>query len=159
MKKTMLALSVLLLAPAALADDKDPGAAMAELGDQLAMENPEGGGSIRAKKDPDVTTTQRKNDKKNVQARVISIKKGAFPQVALVLKVTKPAEDGANKSKKDEQLIVVPSYKLAGKTVDLADQASVLNAGAFFLAEGDTVFVRLDAKEGKIWKAAYIERR
>lgn len=159
MKKTMLALSVLLLAPAALADDKDPASAMKDMGDQLAMENPEGGGSIRAKKEPDTSAVQRKNDKKNIQARVISIKKGAFPQVALVLKVTKPAEDGPNKSAKDAQLIVVPSYKLAGKTVDLADQSSVLNAGAFFLAEGDTVFVRLDGQEGKLWKAGYIERR
>ena len=24
---------------------------------------------------------------------------------------------------------------------------------------GDTVFVRLDAQEGKLWKAGYIERR
>jgi hypothetical protein len=142
-----------------LADDKDPASAMKDMGDQLAMENPEGGGSIRAKKEPDTSAVQRKNDKKNIQARVISIKKGAFPQVALVLKVVKPAEDGPNKSAKDAQIIVVPNYKLAGKTVDLADQASVLNAGAFFLAEGDTVFVRLEAQEGKLWKAAYIERR
>lgn len=162
MKKLSLAVvSALLLTPAAFADDKDPAAAMKDLGDQLAMENPEGGGSIRAKKDPDTSATQRKNDKKNVQARVISIKKGAFPQVALVLKVTKAAEDGPNKDKaaKDAQIIVVPTYKLNGKTVDLADQPSVLNAGAFYLAEGDTVFVRLDAQDGKLWKAGYIERR
>lgn len=161
MKKTSVLLAALLLAPAAFAEDKDPAAAMKDLGDQLAMENPEGGGSIRAKKDPDTSATQRKNDKKNLQARVISVKKAAFPQVAIVLKVTKPAEDGPNKDKaaKDAQIIVVPTYKVAGKTVDLADQASVLNAGAYYLAEGDTVFVRIDTQEGKLWKAGYIERR
>jgi hypothetical protein len=162
MKKIALVLfSLSVLAPFAFAEDKDPAAAMKDLGDQLAMENPEGGGSIRAKKEPDTSATQRKNDKKNLQARVISMKKGAFPQVALVLKVTKPAEDGPNKDKapKDAQIIVMPTYKVAGKHVDLADNESVLNAGAYYLAEGDTVFVRLDAQEGKLWKAGYIERR
>ncbi|MCC6810583.1 MAG: hypothetical protein IT381_24345 [Deltaproteobacteria bacterium] len=161
MKKTALVLSALLLAPAAFAEDKDPAAAMKDLGDQLAMENPEGGGSIRAKKDPDTSAATRKADKKNVQARVTSIKKGTFPQVALVLKVTKPAEDGPNKDKaaKDAQIIVVPTYKAAGKTVDLSDAPSVLNAGAYYLAEGDNVYVRLDAQDGKVWKAGYIERR
>jgi len=150
-----------LSAVLAHAEDNDPAAAMAELGNQLAMENPEGGGSIRAKKDPDTSAALRKNDKKNIQARVMSVKKGTFPQVGLVLKVTKVAEDGPNKDKvkKDDQLIVVPNYKLAAKRVDLGDQPSVQNAGAFYLVDGDTVFVRLDTLEGKIWKAGYIERR
>jgi len=154
-------LSVVFFSSVAFAEDKDPAAAMAELGNQLAMENPEGGGSIRAKKEPDTAVQQRKNDKKNIQARVVSVKKGAFPQVGLVLKVSKPAEDGPNKDKvkKDDQIIVVPTYKIAGKHVDLADEPSVMNAGAFYLAEGDSVIVRLDTLEGKMWKAGYIERR
>jgi hypothetical protein len=81
--------------------------------------------------------------------------------VALVLKVTKPADDGPNKdkAKKDGQIIVIPQYKMSGKTVDLGDPGSVLNAGAYFLAEGDVVYVRLDSQDGKFWKAGYIERR
>lgn len=149
----------LLFAVPAFADDA--ASAMQAMGDQLAQENPEGGGSIRAKKEPDTAAQARKNDKRNIQARVTGVKKGAFPQIALVVKVTKPAEDGPNKDKvkKDDQLIIVPNYKMAGKTVDLADNDSVMNAGAFYLVDGDTVFVRLDALNGKIWKAAYIERK
>jgi hypothetical protein len=161
MKRTFLISAFMFASASAVAEDKDPAAAMAELGNQLAMENPEGGGSIRAKKDPDTSAQLRKNDKKNVLARVVSVKKGVFPQVALVLKVQKAAEEGPNKDKvkKDDPIIVVPQYKLAGKTVDLADTPSVMNAGAYYLAEGDSVYVRLDALEGKIWKAGYLERR
>lgn len=164
MKKTLLALSLLAAfggSRIARADD--------DLGAALAQENPEGGGSIRAKKEPDLAAQQRKADKKNVQARVIAVKRGAFPNVALVLKVTKVAEDGPNKdkAKKDEQLIVSPMYKtVAGApsgqpagTPDWKDAATVMNAGAFYLTESDNVYVRLESLDGKIWKVGYIERR
>ncbi len=139
----------------------DPAAAMAELGKELAMENPEGGGSIRAKEDPDTSATQRKNDKKNLQARVVSVRKGVFPQVALVLKVQKVADEGPNKDKvkKEDKIIVLPQYKFSGKNVDLGDSSTTLNAGAYYLAPQDVVYVRLDAQEGRLWKAGYIERR
>lgn len=160
MRLTVLSFGLLALSAPAFAAD-DAASAMQAMGDQLAADNPEGGGSIRAKKEPDTTAMARKNDKRNITAKVVGMKKGAFPQVALVVKVTKPADDGPNKDKvkKDDQLILAPNYKLAGKTVDLADNDSVLNAGAFYLAEGDTVYVRLDALTGKVWKVAYIERK
>lgn len=153
------ALTFPMVGATSFAED-DPAAAMAALGDQLAMDNPEGGGSIRAKKDPDTKAAQRKASPDNLQARVVSLKKGAFPQVGLVLKVLKPATKGAGKDiAKDAQLIVTPTYKFAGKAADLSDEATTLNAGAYYLAEGDTVFVRLDAKTGNVWKASYVERR
>jgi len=156
MKKTLVALSLLAMfagSKVARADD--------DLGAALAQENPEGGGSIRAKKEPDLAAQQRKADKKNIQARVIAVKRGAFPNVALVLKVAKPAEDGPNKDKaaKDAQLIVTPMYKMAGTAPDWKDAATVLNAGAFYLVESDNVYVRLDTLDGKTWKVGYIERR
>lgn len=152
MKKTLIALSLFLAVPA-FADD--------DLGAALAQENPEGGGSIRAKKEPDLAAQTRKADKKNVQARVATVKRGAFPNVALILKVSKPAEDGPNKDKaaKDAQIIVSPVYKMAGASPDWKDAATVLNAGAFYLTEGDNVYVRLDTLDGKTWKVGYIERR
>src|SRR4051794_11264763 len=131
MKTTLPFLFACLLVPSFThaAEEKDPAAAMQEMGEQLAMENPEGGGSIRAKKEPDMAAQQRKNDKRNLQARVVSVKKGSFPSVALVVKVSKPAEEGKGKEvAKDAQLIIVPNYKLTGKAVDLKDDATLLNA-------------------------------
>ena len=152
MNKTLIALSLLLAAPA-FADD--------DLGAALAQENPEGGGSIRAKKEPDMAAQQRKADKKNIQARVIAVKRGAFPNVALILKVSKPADDGPNKDKvkKDDQVVVSPVYKMAATAPDWKDSATVVNAGAYYLTESDNVYVRLDTLDGKTWKVGYIERR
>ncbi len=65
-----------LFAAPVLADDANSGSA--DLGAALAMDNPSGGGSIRAKKEPDMAAQQRKADKKNVQARVVAVKRGAL---------------------------------------------------------------------------------
>jgi len=160
MRITALTVGLLTLSLPAFAGD-DAASAMQAMGDQLAADNPEGGGSIRAKREPDTAALARKNDKRNITAKVVQAKKGTFPQVALVVKVTKAAEDGPNKDKvkKDDQLILFPNYKLAGKTVDMTDHDSVMNAGSFYLEEGDTVYVRLDSQAGKSWKVAYIERK
>lgn len=149
-----------LLAFPVQADDKDAAAAMQDLGAMLAAENPEGGGSIRAKSEPDTAEKERKADKRNLQAKVVTVRKGPFPQVALVLRVTKPAEAGPGKDlAKDKQLIVAPVYKMNGKAVDFNDPATVLNIGANFLRDGDTAYVRFDAVDGKTLKATYIERK
>jgi hypothetical protein len=165
MRKTWMTLAVLtsfVSTSQLFAEDKDAASAMQELGNQLAMENPEGGGSIRAKKEPDMAAQTRKNDKRNIQARVVSVKRAdAFPQVALVVKVMKPAEDGPKKDKvkKDDQLIIMPTYKLTGKAVDLASKDTVLNAGAYYLTDNDIIAVRLGELKGKIWSAEYVERK
>ena len=161
MKKLVGVMSAVgLLAFPVYADDKDAAAAMQDLGAQLAQENPEGGGSIRAKKEPDTAEKARKSDKHNLQAKVIGVKKGAFPQVALVMKVTKSAEEGPGKDlAKDKQIIVMPVYKMNGKAVDYGDAPTVLNIGAFYIGEGETAFVRIESADGKTLKASYIERK
>ncbi len=78
-----------------------------------------------------------------------------------MLKISKVADDGPGKDqvKKDDEVIVVPAYKAAGKAVDWTDKPSVIAAGAYYLTEGDNVYVRLDTLTGKSWSAGYIERR
>lgn len=142
------------------AEDKDAAAAMQDLGAALAAENPEGGGSIRAKSEADTAEKERKADKRNFQAKVAAVRKGPFPQVALVLRVTKPADEGPGKDfAKDKQLIVAPVFKLKGKDVDFSDASTVLNIGANYLREGDTAYVRVESADGKTLKAVYIERK
>ncbi|MEE8409111.1 MAG: hypothetical protein V3T05_05870 [Myxococcota bacterium] len=160
--------AVLLLAVAANAQDEggeegeeeDPLAALAELGDAVAEVGPEGGGSIRAKKEVDLDRSKRLKDKRNLEARVESVNKKRFPIVAVTIKVTKPAKDGAGKAvKKNDKMVVVPKLKVVDKNIAMTDADTLLNAGAFYLKKGDKVGVRLGTNKGTYWEADYIERK
>ncbi|MEO0812726.1 MAG: hypothetical protein AAFY60_07670, partial [Myxococcota bacterium] len=75
-------------------------------------------------------------------------------------KVRKPSKDGAGAAlSKNDKIVVLPMMKFSGKTADLSDEATLRNAGAYYLKRGDRVMVRLGEKEGKAWSAEYIERR
>lgn len=141
-------------------DDVDPLAELAELGDALADDGPEGGGSIRAKKDADLTRSKRIKDPNNFEAKVDSVKGAKFPLVAIRLKITKPAKKGAGKAlKRNQQIVIYPKLKVSGGKVALEDGATLINAGAFYLQKGDKVVVRLGTQKGKLWEAEYIERK
>lgn len=145
----------------ALAQDIDPLAELAALGDSLSDAGPEGGGSIRAKREVDPSIAKRKTDKRNLEARVEDVRTGKFPAVAVKLKVLKPAQDGAGKGlSRNATLVVLPQLKVAGGKVDMGDEPTRLNAGAFYLQSGDRVVVRIgDNKKGDLWTAEYIERK
>ncbi len=147
-------------AQAGASAETDPLAELASLGDSVAETAQEGGGSIRAKKDVDLTREKRLKDPKNLEAKVERLKAGTFPTVALRLKVLKPAKEGPGKDvKANDTLVVVPRLKVDGGKVSLADRETVLNAGSYYLQEGDRVMVRLGASKGKVWEAEYIERK
>jgi hypothetical protein len=159
--KKVLVISVLLLAAArVMAQGSDPLAELAALGNAVAETQPEAGGSIRAKKEGDVGRSQRINDPKTVEAKVDEVSTKAFPVVALRLKVQKPAKDGAGKDlKANDTVVVVPKLKAAGSGFDLKDASTTLNAGAYYLQQGDKVAVRLGEKKGSYYEAEYIERK
>jgi len=151
---------VLCVGASARAAEADPLAELAKLGDSVAETTQEGGGSIRAKKDVDLTRDKRIKDPRNLEAKVESVKTGAFPVVALKLKILKPSKEGAGKDLKANDVIVVtPKLKTDGGKVALTDDDTVLNSGSFYLQEGDKVAVRLGDKAGKVWQAEYIERK
>lgn len=160
--RTMLAIGAvaLLWTGVAGAQEEDPLAALAALGSAVSDAGPEGGGSIRAKKEADTSRPQRLNDKRNVEAKVEEVSVKGFPIVALKLRVAKAAADGAGKAMKaNDKIVVVPMLKVAGKQVDMGDEATRINAGAFYLQSGDKVMVRLGAQKGKYWEVEYIERK
>ncbi len=148
-------------APAAAQDEADPLAELAALGEEMSEGGPEGGGSIRAKRDVDPAIRARKGDKRNIQAKVQSIKMGAFPAVAIKLKITKSAKDGAGKDiKRNSTIVVMPTLKIIKGHVNMKDAETLLNAGAFYLQAGDKVVVRLGKNtKGTLWQADYIERK
>lgn len=161
MKKAAVVLTVVLLASARLfAQGSDPLAELAALGNAVGETQTEAGGSIRAKKEGDITRTQRLNDSKNVEAKVESITTKGFPVVAIRLKVQKPAKEGTGTSVKANDIVtVVPKLKTANGAVTMSDSETMLNAGAFYLQDGDKVVVRLGAKKGSYYEADYIERK
>jgi len=153
--------AVLLLAASVEAQEEDdPLAELAALGDAVAETGPEGGGSIRAKKDVDQEASKRLKDRRNLEAKVELVKVGAFPAVAVKLKVIKPAKEGAGKGvQKNSSLVVLPKLKVDGGKISLEDPETLRNAGAFYLKRGDKVMVRLGPSKGKVWEAEYIERK
>ncbi len=152
--------STLIVGPTSFAQN-DPLAELAALGDSVAESNTqEGGGSIRAKKDVDLTRDKRLKDVKNLEAKVESVKTGTFPLVAVVLKVIKPAKEGAGAGvKANETVVIVPKLKTNAGKVAMEDADTMLNASSFYLMAGDKVMVRLGEKQGKAWQAEYIERK
>lgn len=152
--------AMMMLGPSAEAQDGDPLAELAALGDEMAETGPEGGGSIRAKKEADLDRAKRLKDGRNVEAQVEVVNAARFPLVAVKLKVRRPAQKGAGKSvAKGAEIVVVPEMKFSGKTADLSDETTLMNAGAYYLQKGDRVMVRLGEKKGNVWSAEYIERR
>lgn len=151
----------LLVGPSAEAQDPDPLAELAALGDEIAETGPEGGGSIRAKKEADLGRTKRLQDKRNIEAQVEEVNNARFPLVAIRLRVRKPAKEGAGKTavERNAKIVVVPAMKFSGKQADLTDSQTLTNAGAFYLQRGDRVMVRLGEKKGEVWSAEYIERK
>ncbi len=146
-------------APAAEAE-ADPLAELAALGDAVAATGPEAGGSIRAKRDVDPAVAQRQSDPRNAEARVETVKIGKFPMVAVRLKITKGAKQGPGKDlAKNATIVIVPKLKVDAGKVSLEDPETALNAGAFYLQNGDKVLVRVGEKKDKVWQADYIERK
>jgi hypothetical protein len=141
--------------------DYDPLAELSALGSALAEMDQEAGGSIRAKKAVDLGRTKRIKDDKNLQAKVLKVSQGAFPLVALVVKVSKAAKTGpGSKIKKNSTLTIIPQYtKSSDGSIDLKDSTTLLNAGAYFLQKGDKVVIRLGPEAGKVRSAEYLERK
>lgn len=161
MKKGLVVLTVVLLASARLfAQGSDPLAELAALGNAVAESQPEAGGSIRAKKSGDLSRSTRLNDGKNFEGKVESMMSKGFPIVAIKLKISKAAKEGTGASlKSNDSIVVVPKLKTEKGNVQMTDTDTLINAGAFYLQEGDKVMVRLGDRRGPFWEAEYIERK
>lgn len=143
-----------------LAAQSDPLAELASLGDMLFDDAPDAGGSIRAKKKADVTRTTRLKDPRNLSAKVEAVKRGTFPQVAIRVKVTRSASEGTGKDiAKNTVLVIIPTLEHTPTGIDMTSPDTLTNAGAYYLNRGDKVKIRLGPQKGRLWQAAYIERK
>jgi hypothetical protein len=135
----------------------DPLAELAALGDAVAELSEVGGTSIRAKRG----VTIEGDDPREMQAKVEAVRQGKFPVAAIRVRVVKPAKDGPGQSmKSNDQLVLLPQFGVAGGKVQLGDDASIENAGAYFLQKGDKVSVRLDKQQkGNVWLVTSVRRK
>lgn len=142
------------------AEGDDPLAELAALGNALGDSGPEGGGSIRAKRDVDPAVAAQLKDKRNLTGKVEAVRLGKFPAVAVRIKVVKPADAGPGENfQQNDEIVVVPKMKVSGGKVDMGDADTVNNAGAYYLQEGDKILVRLESKRGNAWQVAWIQRK
>ena len=141
--------------------DYDPLAELSALGSALAELDLEVGASIRAKKAVDLDRATRLKDANNFQAKVVKVKKGTFPLVALVLKVTKSAKKGVGKElKKNSQITIIPKYQKASDgDIDLTDAQTLRNTSAYFFLPGDKIVLRVPKATGALLEAEYLERK
>ncbi len=151
-----------------LSGEADPLAALAGLGGgQPANEAPEGGGSIRASTprnvggmigpqtaEPQASATEPSADNM-VEAEVVDVSRGAFPQVSLKLKVKKNAKAGPLKEKLDKGDTFSGAVMVS---TNLTDPKNQRNLGAYYLKKGDKVSVHAQPK-GDAYEVDWVERK
>lgn len=165
----------------------DPLAALTGLGGAaVAMEQPEGGGSIRASRpmdgmppmtddDPKKKTTKHAKKVANLEARsiaqhdpgercdavVLEVERASFPSVTLKLKVKSSAKKGPLKKKlkygKVFDAAVVLESGASG--IDFNKPATQRNLGAYYLEKGDKITVHAIPGKDDAIELDWVERK
>lgn len=131
------------LSTLSLSGGGDPLADVAGLGNAVvAMQRPEGGGSIRAGKAAGVPyTLQDSSPKARWLGRVLSVKRGAFPNVQLELRVLRPARAGTLSLHHGQVVKAAVLYTTTTTGIDLNEAANQRNLAAYYLDAGDKITV------------------
>lgn len=148
---------------AAVTIGNDPLAGIAGMqGTTVAFAPPEAGGSIRATKPQLLTSLIPHEPTERLEAEVMEAQRGAFPAVALKLRVRRAPRTGpyAKQLVGDKVFIGVIAFTGKAQTVDMSSESNQRNAGAYYLQARDRVFVhvnQLDAK-GAAASIDWVER-
>jgi hypothetical protein len=153
------------LAHLSLSGEADPLAVLASLGGSVPSgEGPEAGGSIRASKPTAIGSllaTPALQAGERVDAEVVDVVRGAFPQVSLKLKVRHAATSGPLKGKLASGKVVEFPVLVAIKKgyVDFSQAATQRNLAAYYLRKGDRVAVHAVEAEGGRIALDWVERQ
>lgn len=144
----------------------DPLAALAGLGGSVkGGEAPEAGGSIRAAKPTPVAALMSASAEaeaaERFEAEVVDVARGAFPQVALKLKVRRAITVGALKGKVGAGKIIDVAVLLGaqGAALDFTQPSIQRNLAAYYLRKGDRVIARVVEGTGGQVMVEWLERR
>ncbi|MBI3178071.1 MAG: hypothetical protein HYZ27_00320 [Deltaproteobacteria bacterium] len=153
------------LSAMSLSGGGDPLADLAGMGGAaVAMDTPEGGGSIRAAK-PNTTafaTHIKDHDAgERIEVEVIEAKRGTFPEVTLKLKVRRVAKSGPLKKKLKSGQVIEAAVLFHGSQagIDLWAGQNQRNLAAFYVSSGDRITVHPVAREGDAIAIDWIERK
>jgi hypothetical protein len=145
--------------------EADPLSVLYDLSSGLAVENPQAGGTIRAKSDPDnakAAEAVRKDKARLMTAIILEARKSKMGELAVLrvrvisaaLKV--PFKGGVSK---DEETWIIPSFKIKDGRYDLQDPLTRIILEIGTLKPGDTILVRL-VKPARIgYLADYIGKK
>lgn len=153
------------LASLSLSGAGDPLADLAGMGGAVAaMDLPEGGGSIRASKPPSgafAAKIKEHDPTERVEAQVVEVKRGAFPQVVLKLKVRTVARSGPLvKRLQPGKVIEAPVIFEGGSSgVNLYEAQNQRNLAAYYLSPGDKVTVHPAAGDGETVVIDWLSRK
>ncbi|MEE8410650.1 MAG: hypothetical protein V3T05_13700 [Myxococcota bacterium] len=158
------------LSALSLSGESDPLAELGGLGGAvIAMDTPEGGGSIRASKPSGASAKPRiikeHDQKERLEAEVVSVKRGAFPLVTLKLKIRRNALAGPLKSKLrrgkvvEAQVVFATTATDIGGGIDLRQPVNQANLVAWYLERGDRVNVHPIVGSGDTIEIDWIARK
>lgn len=151
------------LSTLSLSGGADPLADLAGLGGAaVAMDAPEGGGSIRASKPIPMPARAIKphDPAERADAEVMEIKQGVFPSVALKLRIKRSAGAGPLKAKlqKGKTIEATVVYAAADGSMDVSAPENQRNMVAWYLSRGDRISLHA-AANGAAIEIDWLERK
>ncbi len=138
----------------------DPLAALNNVQNVVALAGPEAGGSIRASKPSIIIPTPRNE---LAQAEVVEIKRGIFPEVALVLRIRRAPQAGEHRTllRRNKRIRgrVVFSTQGDPAAIDFSNAETQRNLAAYYLSRGDKIYVHAHGEALDSLEFDYIQRR
>lgn len=140
-----------------VSSDPDPLVALAGLGGGVpAGEGQEAGGSIRASSPTALALAPDKAEL--VQADVLEVTRGAFPQVVLELRVRRSVGAGVLKGKAGRTVEAPVLFAGSPASIDFANERTQHNLAAYYLKQGDRVVLHVIDDGGRL-AIDWLERR
>jgi hypothetical protein len=153
------------LSTLSLSGASDPLAELGGLGGAVvAMDTPEGGGSIRASKLSGVAALPGgigvHDPKERVEAEVVTVTRAAFPLVVLKVKIRRSAKAGPLKTKlrRGKVLELPVVYATTSDGLDLRVETNRQNLVAYYLERGDRINLHVVAGEDDVFEADWLAR-
>jgi hypothetical protein len=153
------------LSALSLSEASDPLAELGGLGGAIvAMDSPEGGGSIRASKPTGVAALPgpigTHDPKERVEAEVLDVARAAFPLAVLKVKIRRSAKAGALKTtlRRGKVLELPVVYATTADGLDLRNDTNRQNLVAYYLEKGDRVSLHVVAGKDDVLEVDWLAR-
>lgn len=125
---------------------------------QAAAGTDDAGSSLRAKKAGDLAKLFA-DQATTLVGKVTAVEPGKFPEVVVTVQVLRaPSGPEANTLRKGAKIKFKPVYKMKGSAVELGDEDTQQNLGAYYLRANDQVRVKFGKSNQGTYEAIIIDR-